>query len=213
MLTIIKKITDYRNIFIILPIVFILGFYINPLANVDIILWDRTFSSAVLSGISIERRISNFYKYFVVYIPFIVIVTSVTLLYLFYLRPSYRNIFFKLVLAFVPFVIASYISKYSSYSVVNDNLLLNNIIVFLLILLSLGFIDKTEKMDFSKYVILFVSLETLVIVSNLLFKSNQNSFNLILVVSTVAILIALFLIFTRLSKLYFYTFNMLLLLM
>ena len=73
---IIKQI-DKKTIFIGMVIVFSIVYWINPLDNVELVEWNRTFSSAILSEISIENRIGNFYKLFFIFIPGIFIISSV----------------------------------------------------------------------------------------------------------------------------------------
>ena len=40
------------------------SYYINPLVHVELAEWNRTFCTAVLAGISIDKRISHFYFFF-----------------------------------------------------------------------------------------------------------------------------------------------------
>ena len=55
---------DKCSVFVAIVLTFALGYYINPLVNVELTEWDRTFSLATIDGISIDRRVSNFYQLF-----------------------------------------------------------------------------------------------------------------------------------------------------
>lgn len=180
---------DKKMFFVFLSITFLFIYYINPLEDNSITSWDRSFSSAVISGISINKRITNFYAYFFIYIPFTFAVVAVALSTLFYLRPIYKIFFVKFTIAIVPFIIASYISKFSSYTVVNENLLLESIVSFYIIFVIIGLFDKNQRIEFTDIVITFLIFEISVVSICILF----NLFNLyrdILIINS--ILIAIF---------------------
>lgn len=66
---------DYKIIYISLFFTLSILYFINPLTNVDLISWDRTFSTAVVNGISINKRVSNFYFLFLFQFPLILTVS------------------------------------------------------------------------------------------------------------------------------------------
>ena len=78
------KRTNREVLFIAFVITLAIAYYINPLSGVDLVEWNRTFSTAILSGISIDARIGNFYKLFFLYLPGIAIVLICLLNWLFY---------------------------------------------------------------------------------------------------------------------------------
>lgn len=55
---------DKQTIFIASVITLAIAYYINPLVDIEITEWNRTFSTAIFAGISIDKRIANFYKMF-----------------------------------------------------------------------------------------------------------------------------------------------------
>ena len=44
-------------------------FFYDPLSGIGITSWDRSFCEASLAGIDPARRVSNFYKLYLVYFP------------------------------------------------------------------------------------------------------------------------------------------------
>ena len=60
---------DWYEIFISGCIVFAISLFLNPLKGIEISVWDRTFSPALLDGISISKRIANFYLLFLFALP------------------------------------------------------------------------------------------------------------------------------------------------
>ena len=56
------------NFITISQVIAVLYFY-NPLLDVNIETWNRTFCGAILAGISIDKRINNFYLLIVVLFP------------------------------------------------------------------------------------------------------------------------------------------------
>lgn len=63
---------DKKVLFIAIVLTLAVIYYINPLANIDVSSWDNTIGEAVLSGISIEKRIRNIYIYTYAYhVPFV----------------------------------------------------------------------------------------------------------------------------------------------
>ena len=93
MLKIIASIKSYlkgiqkRTILVAMTIAFSMSYYIDPLDKVNLTEWNRTFCSAVLSGISIDTRIVNFYKYFFLYLPFLFLLSLLVLSFIYKIRP------------------------------------------------------------------------------------------------------------------------------
>lgn len=95
--------------------------------------------------------------------------------------------FVKFTISIVPFIIVSYISKYSSYTVVNENLLLESIISFYFIFVIIALFDKNQRIEFTEIVITFLIFEISVVSICILF----NLFNLYREILTInSILIA-----------------------
>ena len=52
-------------------------YFYNPLSNVELSLWDRTICGAILAGISVDKRITNFYILVLVLFPLLFIVFNI----------------------------------------------------------------------------------------------------------------------------------------
>ena len=52
-------------------------FFYDPLSGIGITSWDRSFCEASLAGIDPARRVSNFYKLYLVYFPLLCVAFSV----------------------------------------------------------------------------------------------------------------------------------------
>ena len=113
LLTFIRTI-EKKTVFIAIVIAFAIAYYINPLANVDLTEWNRTFCSAVLSGISIDVRIGNFYKLLFLYLPLLVVALICMLTVLFMHRERYAETYTKLSIFLFLATFASYISRYTA---------------------------------------------------------------------------------------------------
>lgn len=93
-----------------------IAYYVNPLDNVQLTEWNRTFGPAVLAGISIDKRIRNFYFLFLIYLPVIFIVVTTGYAWLFGKRASYKESYTKFNILFLFSIISSYISRYADGS-------------------------------------------------------------------------------------------------
>jgi len=62
---------DGYVIFAALVSAFSLSYYFNPLDNIELTDWDRIFSPAIMAGISIDQRITNYYLLFFLYLPIV----------------------------------------------------------------------------------------------------------------------------------------------
>ena len=61
---------DKRTLFISAFAALVVLFYVNPLGHVALTKWDRTFSTAAIAGISIDKAFPNFYILFFCFIAF-----------------------------------------------------------------------------------------------------------------------------------------------
>lgn len=165
---------EKSTVFMAIVIAFAIAYYINPLANVDLIEWNRTFCSAVLAGISIDVRIANFYKLFFLYLPVLVVALTAVLTILFKYRKDYKEIYSKFSILIFIATIASYISRYTSnYEDINDNPMLQCILTFLVTLSVISIIDKKQKLRFKDAVLIFISCVISVTVSAMLFHAED----------------------------------------
>lgn len=162
---------NQSTIYIAIVFAFAIAYFINPLANVDLTEWNRTFCSASMAGISIDTRIANFYKLFFLYMPILVVVSTTVLTILFKCREAYKDMFSKYSVFIFVVTIASYISRYSSdYKEVNYNPMLKCILIFMFMLTVISFFDKQQKICFKDSVLIFITYAILVTVSKMLFQ-------------------------------------------
>lgn len=155
--------TDLQTVFISFISMLAVVYYANPLFAVSADKWDRTFSTAIMSGISIDKRISHLYLLFLVVIP--VIFAGALLLYNFICkhRPTYKDFFVKYnTIAFFAIAV-SYISRY----VFNSNIMLEGIIGFYAIIMLVALWDKSEKKDFTALTNIFVRYMAVYLTVNL----------------------------------------------
>lgn len=153
----IKDMLKKRKVMIALAIVFSISYYINPLDNVDITDWNRTFCSAIMSGISINSRIGNFYKLFFLYLPLILTVVLALLTFICKVRPIYEDYFSRICIFLFFLTISSYVSKYSSdINRINDNPMLQCMLAFLIVLSIVAVLDKKQLYSFKDIVLLFL---------------------------------------------------------
>lgn len=164
---------DKRAIFVAMVITVVVSYYINPLDNIELTDWNRTFCSALLSGISIDARIGNFYKLFFFYLPIIFILTLGGMSYLFKRRITYKEFFIKYSILTFFSAIASHISRFTPDSEVNENPMLQCIIAFLVIFVIISLIDYKEQISVTDFTILFVEYVVAVISCNLIFHSEK----------------------------------------
>lgn len=160
---------DYAVVFVAIATAFAVAYYINPLVNVDLREWNRTFCPAALSNISIDRRISNYYTLFLLYLPGLSLFLIVIYSYLFDLRKKYRDYYIKYSVFLLLATAASYISRYEAGSMeVSANPLLQCMLGFLVIMTVTALVDRSEQFTFSDITMLFIVLMIGVITLNML---------------------------------------------
>lgn len=86
-----KFLSDWYETFIVICIVFAISLFINPLKGVGISEWDRTFSPALLDGISINKRITHFYLLFLIAFPVLFITVSIGIKSFLFKFPHKKN--------------------------------------------------------------------------------------------------------------------------
>ena len=150
---------------------FALGYYNNPLVNVELTEWNRTFSLATIGGISIDRRVANFFRLFLLYQPLICILFISLLSYLFFNRKSYKDIWVKLCTLFCPVLFSAYISRYSAQELkIVGNPLIQCFLAFCVILYLTALIDKNEIYTFGDVTMFFVAFMIVVISAKILLR-------------------------------------------
>lgn len=191
LLTFIRTI-EKKTVFIAIVIAFAIAYYINPLANVDLTEWNRTFCSAVLSGISIDVRIGNFYKLLFLYLPLLVVALICMLTVLFMHRERYAETYTKLSIFLFLATFASYISRYTADpEEINNNPMLQCILAFLIILSVVSLIDKKQEICFKDSVMMFVTYTISVATSAMLFHAEDIITYIWVVGAVIVILVAL----------------------
>lgn len=163
---------DKRTVLLAMVISLAIAYYIDPLSNVGLTEnWNRTFSPAILAGISIDARIENFYKYF-----FIILIMSICLTALlsliFKIRAGYKEWFERFGILSGFFVLASYISRYTSDSSdIQNNSMLSCFLAFFVMLTAVALADKLEVLKFEELTLLFLSFIICVMTCSLLFQA------------------------------------------
>ena len=176
------KSIEKKSVFMAITLTLAIGYYINPLGNVDVTSWNRTFCSAVMNGISIDARIGNFYKLFFLYFPLIFIATLVVLTVLFKYRNSYSDIFLKFGFFFAIGTFVSYISRYTSdASEINGNPLIQGLLAYFILLCVIAFLDKNQKLTFKDHVWIFLSFLMSITTCSMLFHAENNMAYIIIV--------------------------------
>ena len=146
-----------KMILIAMVIAIAVGYYINPLDKVDVTDWNRTFCSAIISGISIDARIGNFYRLFFLYLPIITILVLLSLLFVCKKRPVYTDYYLKLSIFLAFSTIASYISRYTADATqINENPMLQCSLAFFVVLTAIALLDKNQVYQFKDIVLLFL---------------------------------------------------------
>ena len=177
---------DKQTVFLSLGILLTVSYYLDPLSRTDIFEWDRTFSTAVISGISINNRIGNFYLLFLVYLPAAFLVLLISLSYLFKYRDKYKEIFSKYCVLTVVTAIISLISRYS----VATNPLIKTVIVFWFLLVIVAIIDRKCTLEFQDIVLCFLSFICIVLLASMLLSIQ--SYNIILILASAIVLFGTF---------------------
>lgn len=170
---------------------------LNPLTNIRLKTWDRTFSSAVLSGISINTRIGHLYKFFFFYIPLFFVLALLLMTIIWKQRPKYEDHFtkFNIFLFFV--VIVSYISKYTAkttvtVSSITGSPLLNCLLIYIVLLSLIALIDQKQRLNFKDVVYLFLFFMIALITCNQMLDAK--SMMLSMIVMSVVIIVGAFLV-------------------
>ncbi len=147
------------------------SYYINPLVHVELAEWNRTFCTAVLAGISIDKRISHFYFLFLLWLPLVFAAAVIIYNLICSIRPLYKELFMRFnILALFP-IIAAYISRYEgSGDIVNQNPMVYGILGFYMILWVTALIDQQQKLNFTNLVNLFLGYVITVLSVRILFE-------------------------------------------
>ena len=158
---------DKTIVFISITIAFILAYYINPLDNVEIREWDRTFSWAIISGISIDKRVGEFYKLFLLILPGTSLLLMLLLGRILYNRKNYKEYLTIFSVLLFPPTFASYISRFSPDSVnIIENPMIECVIGFLIVLCVIIVLDSQERFDFGDVTMLFLNYIVMIITFN-----------------------------------------------
>ena len=166
-----KKI-DKTTTFIAIVLSLAVLYFVNPLINIELTAWNRTFCSASLAGVSIDKRVANFYKLFFVYIPVIFTFILCICNWLLSHRPVYKDYITKFSIMGLFPIVTGYISRFSPVeNVINENILLQSIVLYLVILLIVAVIDYSEMFTFSDITTLFLAFATSVVSSNILLRT------------------------------------------
>lgn len=197
------KSIEKKSVFMAITLTLAIGYYINPLGNVDVTSWNRTFCSAVMNGISIDARIGNFYKLFFLYFPLIFIATLVVLTVLFKYRNSYSDIFLKFGFFFAIGTFVSYISRYTSdASEINGNPLIQGLLAYFILLCVIAFLDKNQKLTFKDHVWIFLSFLMSITTCSMLFHA-ENNMAYIIIVGVLIICCTAFFLYVPSAKIVF----------
>lgn len=139
------------------------AYYINPFDNVRLAKWDRSMSPAVLSGISIGKRISNIYLYNFIIIPILFIAIA-----LFLLKISKNNDTFIRAIRNIEFVFmfslgVAYMARFmhetemSGIDNIAYNVLVSAMLGYLGAVLAGNILKLSNDLQYSDYVFLFVN--------------------------------------------------------
>lgn len=164
-----KEYFDRQVIFIAAVILLMVLYYINPLENTNLETWDRTFCNAMGGGISVAKRIRNFYVSYVFLPPVLMAVFSCLAGRLLYGREEYKRALVMMDTVLVIAVIAAYISRYraESANVIANPLVMISLVYQLLLLLICVF-DKHEILTAERIVFLYISYLTAIVTNILL---------------------------------------------
>ena len=147
--------SHYDIIFITVTFMLCVLYFHDPLRNIDLESWDGLIGPAVIDGISISKRINNFYLLFWVIIPITFICCFVCFKKLFSVRENYKQTFLNLSALIFIAILSSYISEYRSSSLIKTFTLIYAHFI------ALAVIDKHQKLKFEEHVIIL--LRTLVV--------------------------------------------------
>lgn len=168
-----KKI-EKKTVFIAVAIAMAIAYYSNPLDSVDVTSWNRTFCSALMNGISIGARITNFYKLFFFFIPALILLVLIDISILLKYRESYFDTFFKFCSFLTLGTIAAYISRYTANaSEINSNPLIMCLLAFFIVLFFIAVLDKNQELTFKDHVWVFLSYMISIATCSLLFHAKK----------------------------------------
>lgn len=174
-------------------------YYVNPLTNVDLMEFNRTFSSSVMAGISINKRISNFYTLFFLKIPITFVVITFLFGLLFKFRQSYKKVFLNLSTIMIFPTVISYISRYTAEGEFNTNLLMLIMLTFYAILAIVAILDK-EKIFTDKHISLLCTSYLIgIITCNIIFNL-PNTYIAMAIMSVLILVYTAILTKTKLGK-------------
>ncbi len=132
-------------------------YYVNPFENTGIDTWDRTFCSAMGAGVSITKRIRNFYACYVLVPPLLVAFFSCLLAMLLRGRREYRKGLVMIDTVLLCAVTAAYISRYRSGGMIpEENPVVITALVYQLLLLFMSVFDRREILSMERIVFLYV---------------------------------------------------------
>lgn len=192
------KSIDRVTVFVALTLTFLLTYYVNVLENVELTEWNRTFSNAIFGGISVDIRISQFYKMFMLYFPSLTILIIVFLRKLFKYRPNYKDYFVKFSILISVSIFASYISRYVGNDI-EENPIIQCFIGFIVILSAIAIMDIKGSFYFADITMFFLTYITLIISLNILFSFKEIITN-IFVVATIELLFCAMILYTTFGK-------------
>lgn len=169
------KSIDKKIVFIAIVTSAMIIYYINPLINVELTEWDRTFSTSIMAGISISKRIHNFYLLLLIYIPIIFMIITTFYGILFKYRKEYKETFFKISIISLFSLVLSYISRFTETAEFTDNIVyINTMLLFIVTLSIIAIIDKEKMFSDKNIAILFGVFLTGCITINALFTLEKN---------------------------------------
>lgn len=142
--------TDLDILFIASTFMLAALFYHNPLKNVDLLIWTGAIGPATIDGISIGKRVCNFYLLFLLIIPLSFVACFSLFNYLLKNRLFYRKVFLNFSSIVIITVCASYFTNSRSSSI---NLIF---LMFYVELVGLRFIDKFQKLNFEDLTLIIV---------------------------------------------------------
>ncbi|MCI9485924.1 MAG: hypothetical protein HFI64_02925 [Lachnospiraceae bacterium] len=166
---------DKRTLFISAFAALVVLFYVNPLGHVALTKWNRTFSTAAIAGISIDKRIRNFYLLFLCFMPFFFAVSVGFHALFFHFRNGYKKICLRLDIILLFSVAAAYISRYASYPAGDfSRILVKTIFCFQVTLFLIALTDAGQLFSFADITGFLIGYVTLVLTSNILLRIPMN---------------------------------------
>ena len=193
---------DKKTIFISIVTSLMVLYYINPLTNIELTQWNRTFSSSILFGISISKRVNNFYLLLLVYIPIIFILLTYVFEKGFQYRDNFKNIFYRLSIVLLSPVIIAYISRFNKSSNINQNNMIGIMLGFYLVLFIISILDKKKILINKNVTFLFMAFIIGSVTLNILLRLS-NIYICMLIISLVLICYVVLLLKSKISKEFF----------